>query len=236
MPTASRRRRIALVCVAAYGVLLCASLVMERTRSERPLAPGHEAVSVSALHGTEPTAGVVRIAYHQFSPPHPDNAPWVVLLHGSPGSGAVLQPMAPTLDQRFRVLIPDLPGFGVSSRGIPDYSMRAHAAYVIALLDRLGIERAHIVGFSMGGGVALEVMDQAPDRVQSLTMLSAIGVQEMELLGDYHVNHSLHGAQLVALWTAAYLVPHFGWFAESPLDVPYARNFYDSDQRPSATS
>src|SRR5262249_45351594 len=92
--------------------------------------------------------------------------------------------------------------------------------------------RAHFVGFSMGGGVILNLADLAPERVASLTMLSAIGVQEAELLGDYHLNHALHGLQLAGLWLLYEATPHFGWLDDSMLDLSYARNFYDSDQRP----
>jgi pimeloyl-ACP methyl ester carboxylesterase len=152
----------------------------------------------------------------------------IVLLHGSPGSGDVFDRLLPSLGHR-RVIAPDLPGFGASSHEIPDYSFLAHAIYVDALLDRLGIARAHVLGFSMGGGVALSLADRDPGRVASLTLLSAIGVQEMELLGEYHINHLIHGAQLLGLWTLSQLVPHTGWL-DSPR--PYARNFYDSDQRP----
>ncbi len=76
---------------------------------------------------------------------------------------------------------------------------RAHPRYVLAWLDQQHIQRAHLVGFSMGGGVALNLADIAPERVASITMLSAIGMQEMELLGDYHLNHAIHGAQLAGL-------------------------------------
>ena len=66
----------------------------------------------------------------------------------------------------------------------------------------------------------------------SIVLLSAIGVQEHELLGNYHANHFLHGAQLGALWLLREGAPHFGLLDRFPLDVEYARNFYDSDQRP----
>ena len=75
----------------------------------------------------------------------------------------------------------------------------AHARYVLKWLDRMGIERVHVLGFSMGGGVALELERQAPQRVASVVMLSSIGVQEMELLGQYSLNHVLHGLQLGGL-------------------------------------
>src|SRR5262249_41701973 len=98
--------------------------------------------------------------------------------------------------------------------------------------DRVGIERVHVVGFSMGGGVALNFADLAPHRIASLTMLSAVGVQEMELLGDYRLNHGLHGLQLAGLWLLREGLPHMGWLDNARFGVSYARNFYDSDQRP----
>jgi pimeloyl-ACP methyl ester carboxylesterase/membrane protein DedA with SNARE-associated domain len=161
-----------------------------------------------------------------------DTRPVVVLLHGSPGNSKDFNSLAPELAKHYRVIRPDLPGFGESTHEVADYSIRAHALYVLALLDKLNIERAHIVGFSMGGGVALNIADLAPERTASLTMLSAIGVQEMELLGDYHLNHFLHGLQFAGLWLLREATPHFGLLDNTVLGVEYARNFYDSDQRP----
>ena len=63
-------------------------------------------------------------------------------------------------------------------------------------------------------------------------MLSAIGAQEYELLGDYHLNHVIHGLQLAGLWLLREGMPHFGWLDDAVLSVAYARNFYDTDQRP----
>ncbi len=63
----------------------------------------------------------------------------------------------------------------------------------------------------MGGGVALYMAEIAPERIQSLILVSAIGVQELELLGDYHINHALHGAKLTGIWLLQEAVPHFGW-------------------------
>lgn len=156
----------------------------------------------------------------------------ILLLHGSPGSGAAFRSLGPRLGAGRRALAPDLPGFGGSTIRIPDYSIRAHAAMTLQLLDSLGIERAHVVGFSLGGGVALEMVRADPARVASLTLLSAIGVQEHELLGEYHLNHAIHGLQLFAIWALGELVPHFGHFDDAFLSHSYARNFYDTDQRP----
>ena len=156
----------------------------------------------------------------------------MVLIHGSPGSSDVMELLMGQLQGPRRLIAPDLPGFGESSGDLPDYSFRAHAAYTWELLDRLGIQRVHLVGFSMGGGVVLNMAQLAPQRVASITMLSAINVQEMELLGDYYLNHAIHGVQLGGLWMLKVGLPRFGELNRTDMGVAYARNFYDSDQRP----
>lgn len=103
---------------------------------------------------------------------------------------------------------------------------------MIALLDRIGVDRAHLVGYSMGGGVALEMIEIAPERWNALVFLSSIGVQELELLGDYTLNHAVHGLQLIGLWLIQEGVPHFGEMDSAWINVSYARIFFDTDQRP----
>src|SRR5450432_810982 len=215
-----------------YLILLVASYIVRWSRFHETIAPGISTVMVTAIKADAPTAQNIRLAYQEFKPDKTPNAAVVVLLQGSPGSSHDFRKLGPDLARQYRVIAPDLPGFGSSSHIIPDYSNRAHARYVLELLDQLHVARAHFVGYSMGGGVALNIADIAPDRVASLTMLSGIGVQEMELLGNYHLNHGLHGAQLAFLWFLQNGFPHFGVLDHSILDLSYARNFYDTDQRP----
>lgn len=226
-----RARRWGRRLLFAYAVLLAASHVVRRVgqRPEPPLPPGSAAVEVPAFAGAEPRRERVRLAYRQWGAAERSA---VMLLHGSPGSSRDFRRLGPLLAQRFRVVAPDLPGFGRSTRKVPDYSIHAHAHYVRALLDELGLERAHLVGFSMGGGVALHLADDAPERVRSVVLLSAIGLQEFELLGQYDLNHAVHGIQLAGLWLLSEAFPHFGWLDGSFFGLEYARNFYDSDQRP----
>ncbi len=225
--------------LAFYLAALVLSHLVRLTSTE--VGPGVQpAVELAAAGGTagEQAGVAVRVAYREWGAVPPaaprggGERPVVLLLHGSPGDAGNFDRLGPRLAERYRVIAPDLPGFGASSRAVPDYSILAHARYSLALLDRLGVERAHVVGFSMGGGVALHMADLEPDRVRSIVMLSAIGVQELELLGQYHLNHAIHGLQLAGLWLLHEATPHFGWFDGSMLDLAYARNFYDTDQRP----
>lgn len=186
-------------------------------------------VVVPAVDGIRRTAAPVRLAYRDVRPRGTSQRTPLVLVHGSPGSGDVFRGVTERLGTDRRLLVPDLPGFGSSTARIPDYSFRAHARYLLDLLDRLGVPCAHVLGFSMGGGVALEMAAQDSRRVGSVVMVSAIGVQEMELLGQYHLNHAVHGLQLTGMWGLQHLVPHRGSFDGG---WSYARNFFDSDQRP----
>jgi len=157
----------------------------------------------------------------------------VLLIHGSPMAASHVFPeLIENLPDSWRILSPDLPGFGTSTQKVPDYSIKAHADYLLQFMDRLDIERAHLVAYRMGGGVAIHLAAEAPERVVSVILLSSIGVQELELLGDYHLNRALHGTQLTLLWLLQEGVPHFGWLDRFPLNTNYARNFYETDQRP----
>lgn len=230
-PPGGRRRGCLRIAGLIYLVLLAASHLVRWVSPAAPPAPAaYEEVAEVPVVGGE---GEVRLAWADWRPAGKERRLPILLLHGSPGSHADFRRLGPALAARgWRAVAPDLPGFGASGRDQPDTSIRAHAGYALELLDRLGIERVHVLGYSMGGGVALDLYDRAPERVASVTLLSAIGVQELELLGDYHLNHLVHGLQLGALWLATNLVPHFGFLDRFPLNLSYAHNFFDSDQRP----
>ena len=229
-----RRRRWPFLLLGYLGLLAASQLVRRlQYRAPEPRA-GQSAVWLTAVRDTAllPARPPVRLAYRAWDPDSGNAIGTVILVHGSPGDGEAFEGLGPMLTAGYRVLAPDLPGFGGSSERVPDYSIRAHARYLLQLLDSLHLADAHLVGFSMGGGVVEEMARQSPSRVRSLTLLSGIGVQEDELLGDYYLNHAIHGLQLGALWLLTEGTPHFGWLDGGMLSVNYARNFYDSDQRP----
>jgi pimeloyl-ACP methyl ester carboxylesterase len=97
----------------------------------------------------------------------------VVCIHGLGGTKASFLPTVAALAGSYRVIALDLPGFGESAKPIAAaYDAPYFAAAVFALLDELGIERAHMVGNSMGGRVAIETGLADPDRVDRLVLLS----------------------------------------------------------------
>jgi pimeloyl-ACP methyl ester carboxylesterase len=104
--------------------------------------------------------------------------PSVVLLHGFASSLDTWKSVQPELARRHRTLSLDLKGFGWTDRPEGDYSPRAQAELVRALMDQRGIDRAVIVGHSWGASIALELALAHPARVQRLALYSAWAYEE----------------------------------------------------------
>ena len=104
------------------------------------------------------------------------SGPPVVLVHGMVNSSRHWQAVATRLADRYTVIAPDLVGHGDSATPRGDYSLGAHAAVIRDLLSALGVERATMVGHSLGGGVAMVFFWQFPERVERLALVSSGGL------------------------------------------------------------
>ncbi|MGW0035376.1 alpha/beta fold hydrolase [Gordonia sp. NPDC003376] len=104
----------------------------------------------------------------------------VVLLHGGGPGASGLSNYVRNIDvlaRRFRVIVPDLPGYGRSSKNLDTTDpFGALADAVRALLDHLGIEEAHLVGNSYGGAAALRLALDTPHRVGRLVLMGPGGI------------------------------------------------------------
>lgn len=101
----------------------------------------------------------------------PEGAPVVVLIHGLGLNRACWQWLVPDLAARYRVLTYDLPGHGQSAAPPPSPTLRTLSDHLAALLDHLGIARAALVGFSLGGMIARRFAQDHPARVSALGIL-----------------------------------------------------------------
>jgi pimeloyl-ACP methyl ester carboxylesterase len=104
------------------------------------------------------------------------DGPALLLLHGIGDSSASWVPLMPALAERYTVIAPDLLGHGNSARPRADYSVAAYANGMRDLLEVLGVERATVVGHSLGGGVAAQFAYQYPDRCERLVLVASGGV------------------------------------------------------------
>src|SRR5215510_6486437 len=104
------------------------------------------------------------------------SGPTVVLIHGMINSSRHWETVAARLARTHRVIAPDLIGHGDAATPRGDYSLGAHASSIRDLLTRIGVERATIVGHSLGGGVAMQFFYQFPQRVERLVLVSSGGL------------------------------------------------------------
>ncbi len=110
----------------------------------------------------------VELAFAETGPP---GARAIVLLHGSPLDHRMWEPQLKELSaEGYRVVAPDLRGHGASPLPDGPWTLEECAADVLALADRLGIERFVLGGLSVGGQVALAAVEAAPARVEGLVL------------------------------------------------------------------
>lgn len=102
--------------------------------------------------------------------------PTLLLIHGMAGSSRAWRAVMPDLSERYHVLAPDLPGHGGSAPPTGDYSLGNLAATLRDLLGVLGIERATIIGQSLGGGVAMQLAYQHPELAERLVLVGSGGL------------------------------------------------------------
>lgn len=106
---------------------------------------------------------------------NPDGPP-VLLVHAFPTSHALWQHQIAALGERYRLIRPDLRGFGQSPLPEPPYRLEDMAADLVRLLDRLEIGRVNLVGISMGGMIGQVLALEYPERVQSLALCMTTSV------------------------------------------------------------
>jgi pimeloyl-ACP methyl ester carboxylesterase len=115
------------------------------------------------------TVGEAHVAYREAG-----TGESVLLLHGCPFSSFIWRRVMPQLAGDFRCLAPDLLGLGdTETAPDADWSLPAQAAMVLGFLDRLGVERAHVVGHDHGGALAQLLAAEHPDRVDRLVLANA---------------------------------------------------------------
>lgn len=106
-----------------------------------------------------------------YSTAGPEGAPVVVLSHSLGADRGMWDPQVPALAERFRVVTYDTRGHGGSPAPAGPYTIDDLVDDVLALLDEVGAERAHVVGLSIGGMIGIRLAARNPDRVARLAVL-----------------------------------------------------------------
>jgi pimeloyl-ACP methyl ester carboxylesterase len=138
----------------------------------------------------------------------------LLLIHGLGASGADWAMQVAALEGRFRVIVPDLPGCGHSGAITEDCSIPSLAASLWRLLDSLCGSPVNIIGFSLGGAVALEMALQRPACVPRLALINSLASYQIDDPRKWIEARltcaliSLFGMRMVGRLFAARLFPH----------------------------
>ncbi|MFE7131992.1 alpha/beta fold hydrolase [Streptomyces sp. NPDC057638] len=139
----------------------------------------------------------VNMAYLDLTPAAPATGRTVLLLHGKNFDGGAWEPTARALAKAgHRVIVPDQIGFGRSSKPALDYSFELLAANTVALLDRLGVDRADVIGHSMGGMLAVRFALLHPGRTGKVVLANPVGLEEYRGLVPAHTTERLFADEL----------------------------------------
>ena len=155
-------------------------------------------------------AEVVELNYKQYN----DEGLPVIFLHGFPLDHSIWGPVIPLLKNHARLILPDLRGHGKSPVPEGPYTMSIMAADVLALMDKLEIDRAVLVGHSMGGYVCLAFAHEYPDRLSGLGLIAtharADTEQNMEDRKETIKDVKTNGSRVLARRMPAKLTPRPG--------------------------
>ncbi len=124
------------------------------------------------VHAFKPGVRLVDGVETFFLDAGPRDAPVVVLLHGLGATNVSMAPVLAALSQDHRVIAPDLPGFGESGKPIRPLHAAYYARWLVKFLDELRIDKASLIGNSMGGRISLEAGLRSPDRIERLVLLA----------------------------------------------------------------
>lgn len=153
-------------CLAAMVLVLAVAWIL---RTEPAVGPVGAWMSEAGVSPALVDVDGVRVRYVRKG-----SGPAVVLIHGFASSLFTWKDVLPTLAESHDVVAIDLPGFGGSDIRRP-LDGAAYPAVVFAVMDRLAIDRAAVVGNSLGGSVAVAMAAERPERVRALVLIDSAG-------------------------------------------------------------
>jgi pimeloyl-ACP methyl ester carboxylesterase len=115
------------------------------------------------------------LLYRTNATPAPDHARTIIHIHGFAISGTYLLPTAALLATDYATFVPDLPGFGRSHRPPRPLTIDQLGAAVVRFMDQMGIERAVLLGNSLGCPIIGSMLDEHIDRIESIVFVSPAG-------------------------------------------------------------
>jgi 4,5:9,10-diseco-3-hydroxy-5,9,17-trioxoandrosta-1(10),2-diene-4-oate hydrolase len=143
------------------------------------------AMNATARPSTPPFGRIAKLpSGHEMHYLEQGKGPAVVLVHGSgPGANGYSnfkRNIGPIAEAGYRVLVPDMIGFGWSSKPDIDYPLDLFVTTLLEFLDQAGVKRCTLVGNSLGGAISIKALLDRPSLVEKLVMMGTGGIESRE--------------------------------------------------------
>ena len=102
----------------------------------------------------------------------------IVLIHGLGASAERWESVIPLLNKNYKLIIPDLIGFGYSDKPLADYTSEFFSKFLDSFLQKIGLEKTNIIGSSLGGQIAVNYAAEHKDSVEKIVLISPSGAME----------------------------------------------------------
>ena len=169
-------RRSAQVILPVLLLICCAGLAQAKLLpAQRLVSPPFSVSRTTTQNSTTPVDKEIVVFGTKIHYVEAGSGPVVILLHGLGGSTQNWALNIPVLAQKFRVIVPDQIGFGKSDKPFINYRVGTYVDYLDQFCKQLKIDRASLVGNSMGGWVAAAYTIAFPGRVERLVLVDAAG-------------------------------------------------------------
>lgn len=183
-------------------ILLCCSMVPVLAQQTDTLSITLENVKYAypvKYFAVQTEGQDLRMAYMDVAPSRTPNGRTVVLFHGKNFGGYYWSNVIKALSERgFRVVVPDQIGFGKSSKALIHYSFHQMAVWNKALLDQLGVQKASVLGHSMGGMLATRFALMYPEQTEKLLLENPIGLEDYRRFIPYVSTEDQYKTELKA--------------------------------------
>ena len=175
---------------AAIGVAAVASRRLFRSREDTKWEDAERPGRIITVDG-------VGLHIVEKAPPIGADAPAIVMVHGFGGHTYSFRHQLSDLSQDYRCVAIDLKGFGYSVRPDGgDYSLTEHARLVLRVMDELGIEKATLIGHSMGGEVVMRMAETAPERAERLVLVASVPARKLPVAPRWSIMRPFLGPTL----------------------------------------
>ena len=198
------------VFVWGYAPIRARDLAAKYARFRAELQPAHDAIDAAYNHQDRLVNG---IQWHYVDAGAPDGEA-ILFLHGLPEGWYSWGEVLPLVDQRYRLIVPDMKGYGRSDRQDGDYDWHVVAAQTLALMDHLGIGKFHVVGHDWGALIGSVLVSDHPERILGFVRMEADLIPKADASKLATYRQKPQWLLFQNNWIATYLMRDAGWFID----------------------